>query len=224
MGIDFSGLSSFLRNTLDAWHGVQIHALNAVGIQGGNDGSETNIVVTGNGTPDANLFKHITNNTVDSGNTQQDTIDNILTNTGNKPIRILTIDNHGNSGYQYLSIGDKADGSDSLYLSPYTIDYGQWQRLKGHFAKDGMIQLQGCRVASGLYGPELLKELAMETGVPVQGNVTLGWGTLLTGEIIHGTTVTAYPDGRVVVDKSPLDPIVDFAGGYGPGLSPNLTP
>ena len=214
MSIDFWG---GLRNALGAWHEVQLHALGAII----PDVDEADITVVGNGIGHDTLeLEKFLYNGIDPGNSQQDFVNNVLTKAGDRPIRTLTIDNHGDSGLQIISMGKDGAPDDSLYITPGSVDFQQWQRLRGHFAKDGMIQLMGCRVASGEQGPLLLQELAEITGVPVSGSVTIT--APLLGK--HGTMVTAYPDGHFVIDKSASDAEMDTFGGEepGPGLSPDL--
>lgn len=148
------------------------------------------------------------NNPVDPGTTQEELINNILSDADGRPIRKLIVSDHASPGSQTLTSGDT-----KMYLTPETLDLEQWSRLNGQFAEGGMIRLDGCKVAAGEEGQRLLQAMAVATGVPVQGGI-VNQRTMIPGG--EGTTVTAYPDGRIEVDKSwgdnvwgPIDELID---------------
>lgn len=151
---------------------------------------------------------NLLNNPVDPGTTQQQLIDNILRDADGRPIRKLIVSDHASPGTQTLTSGDS-----KMYLTAETLDLEQWSRLNGKFTKDGVIRLDGCEVAQGEEGQRLLQAIAVATGVPVQGGVVNQRPLLPGGE---GSTVTAYPDGRIEVDKSWTDgiwgPLDDLIG------------
>ena len=123
-------------------------------------------------------------------------------------ICLLRISGHGGSGEQHISFG----GGGYITLDPRTGKRTKhyWQGpfdgvglrteaqlelfapVRHHLGAFGIIELHGCKVASGLHGRRFVKLCARKLGVPV--SASSGSQNMMQPFSLTGRVVTMYPD------------------------------
>lgn len=144
--------------------------------------------------PDLQKKNTDANGKIDFGTSQQESVANILAAANGAPIGKLMLNSHSIPGTVAFY------GKDQEALTADTLNIPAWSSLRGKFGLDGHIELGGCYVASGAEGEALLQKLATATGVPVSAGITVQ--DIDPG--IDGTSVTAYPDGRITAESKPI--------------------